>query len=141
MSDKVKGKVIGKVLELEKNTDVAKFMENIKIPRNKHWYLITEKEINEEGKELHLVKYNMEGINTLQFVSQLKEHYIKSTQDEKMKQLFEAIRVIGNDKFTIIKNIPNIEIKESILENSKLVEIKKTLLSKITSDLIKLLKN
>jgi len=141
MSDKVKGKVIGKVLELEKNTDVAKFMENIKIPRNKHWYLITEKEINEEGKELHLVKYNMEGINTLQFVSQLKEHYIKSTQDEKMKQLFEAIRVIGNDKFTIIKNIPNIEIKESILENNKLVEIKKTLLSKITSDLIKLLKN
>src|SRR6478735_5136230 len=135
MSDKVKGKVIGKVLELEKNTDVAKFMENIKIPRNKHWYLITEKEINEEGKELHLVKYNMEGINTLQFVSQLKEHYIKSTQDEKMKQLFEAIRVIGNDKFTIIKNIPNIEIKESILENNKLVEIKKTLLSKITSDL------
>lgn len=141
MSDKKTAKVFGKVVKLPKNTDVVKFMDNIKIPRNKHWYLITEKEIDNEGNQLHLVKYNQEGINSLSFVAQLKEHYIKSTDDENMKKLFESIKIVGNDKFTIIKNIPNIEIMDIVTENNKSVEVKKNLISKITSDLIKLLRN
>jgi hypothetical protein len=141
MSDKKTAKIFGKVVSLPKNTDVVKFMDNIKIPRNKHWYLITEKEIDSEGNQLHLVKYNQEGINTISFVAQLKEHYIKNTTDENMKKMFESIKVVGNDKFSIIKNIPDIEIVDVITENNKSVEVKKTLISKITSDLIKLLRN
>lgn len=140
-NDKKVATTYGKMIKLPKNTNVVKFMENIKINKNKHWYLITEKETDEEGKEIHLVKYNQEGINAIQFVSQMKEQYIKNCNDEKIKKLLESIRVIGNDKFTVIKNIPNIEIVDTILENNKKVNINKTLVSKITSDLIKLLRN
>ncbi len=140
-NNKKTAKVFGKVVKLPKNTDVVKFMDNIKIPRNKHWYLVTEKEVDDEGNQVHLVKYNQEGVNANSFVAQLKEHYIKSTNDENLKKLFEGIKVVGNDKFSVIKNIPDVEIIDIIVENNKKVEVKKNLVSKITSDLIRLLRN
>jgi hypothetical protein len=140
MDNKKTAKTFGKVIKLPKNTDVVNFMENVKIARNKYWYIVTEKEVNDEGKEIHLIKYNQEGINSNTFVSQLKAFYINSTTDENMKKMFENIKVVGNDKFSIIKNIPNIEIIDVITENNKKVEVKKNLISKITSDLIKLLR-
>lgn len=145
MEEKKKAKVYGKVINLPDNTDVVKFMdnnnENIKIPRNKHWYLLTEKEKDQTGKEIHLVKWNQEGINANVFIAQLKEFYLKTIKDEKIKTLFENIKVSGNDKFSIISNIPDIEIVDSIKEGNKTIEVKKTLVAKITSDLIKLLRN
>lgn len=140
-NNKKSAKLFGKVVKLPKNTDIVKFMDNIKIPRNKHWYIVTEKEMDNEGNQVHLVKYNQEGVNANSFVAQLKEHYIKSTTDENLKKMFEGIRVVGNDKFSIIKDIPDIEIIDIIVENNKKVEVKKNLVSKITSDLIKLLRN
>ena len=139
-NNKKVAKTFGKVIKLPKNTDVVNFMENVKISRNKYWYVVTEKEVNDEGKEIHLIKYNQEGINSNTFVSQLKSFYINSTTDENMKKMFENIKVVGNDKFSIIKNIPNIEIIDIVMENNQKVEKKKNLISKITSDLIKLLR-
>lgn len=141
MDNKKVAKTFGKVVELPKNTDVVNFMEKIKIPRNKHWYLLTEKEMTEEGNQVHLVKYNQEGVNANSFISDLKAHYIKTSTTSEMKTMFESIKVVGNDKFSIIKNIPDIEIVDVVTENGVQKEIKKTLVSKITSDLIKLLRN
>ena len=74
-NNKKVAKTFGKVIKLPKNTDVVNFMENVKISRNKYWYVVTEKEVNDEGKEIHLIKYNQEGINSNTFVSQLKSFY------------------------------------------------------------------
>ena len=141
---KESAKTFGKIVKLPKNSDVTKaiaYMENIKIPHDKHWYILTEKEMDNEGNQLHLVKYNKEGVDANQFVSQLKLSYINYTTYENMKQMFSSIKVVGNEKFSVIRNIPNIEIIEFVTENGNQVEIKKTLVSKITSDLIKLLRN
>ncbi len=138
----------GKVATLPKDTNPdnfikklendTKFMENIKNPRNKLWYVLVEKQASDtEGTELHMVKYNQEGVDANQFVAQIKEFYVNSTKDENMKKVFEAIQVVGNEKFSIIKNVPDITLTENI--DGK--EVKRKLLSKITSDLIKLLKN
>ncbi len=140
-NNKKVAKVFGKVVKLPKNTDVVKFMENIKIPRNKHWYIITEKETDEHGNQVHLVKYNQEGIDSNSFVAQLKEFYVRNAKDDSVKKIFEAIQIIGNDKFSIIRNIPDIDITDTVTENEQKVEVKKTLVSKITADLIRLLRN
>lgn len=140
-NNKITAKVFGKVVKLPKNSDVVKFMENIKIPKNKYWYLVTEKSLNEEGNQVHIIKYNQDGVDTNTFVSQLKAHYINNTTDEKMKKMFECIRVVGNDKFSIIKDIPDIDVIDIITENNQKKEVSKKLVSKITADLIKLLRN
>lgn len=141
-NNKEKALTYGKVVKLPKNTDIVNFMENVKIARDKHWYLLTEKEVDvETGKQLHLVKYNKEGVNANEFITQLKKHYIDTTTDENMKSLFFNIKVVGNDKFSVIKNIPDIEISDIVSENNKDITVKKSLISKITTDLIKLLRN
>jgi len=121
----IKGKLFGKVAQLPKDSDAVKFMENIKIPRNKLWYVLVEKQNN----ELHMIKYNQDGVNVNQFVADLKKHYLKTyDNNNKLKDIFEKIHVVGNEKFSVIKNVPNILLGE------------KKLLSLITEDLIKLLK-
>jgi len=119
-------KVYGKVIKLPKGSNAVKVMENIKIPKNKLWYVLVEKQDN----ELHMVKHNQkEGVISNQFVTELKNHYIKMFKESKeLVALIEQIQIVGNDKFSIIKNIPNIEIDG------------KKMLSRITEDLIKLLR-
>lgn len=131
MSNEIENKIdentkfYGKVAKLEKNSSALKFMENIKIPRNKLWYVLVEKQDN----ELHMVKYNQEGVNANVFVAQLKGHYLKMFEDqEKLTELINQIEVKGNDKFSVITNVPNVKIGG------------KKLISRITEDLIKLLK-
>ena len=125
-----KAKLIGKVVKLPKNYDAVKFMENVKIPRNKLWYVLVEKQKEELAEELHMIKYNQqEGVNVNQFVAELKAFYLKTFHnDKKLHAVIEKIHVAGNDKFSVIRNIPNIEIEG------------KKLISRITEDLIKLLK-
>jgi len=150
MSTKKTAKRYGKVATLPKDTNPdkfmkklesdTKFMENIKNPRNKLWYVLVEKqnETSEDNNtELHMVKYNQEGVDATMLIAQVKEFYINSTQDENMKKMFEEIQVVGNDKFSIIKNVPDI----TLTENVEGKEVQRKLLSKITADLIKLLKN
>lgn len=121
-----KAKAFGKVVKLPKGQDAVSFMENIKIPRNKYWYLLVEK----QDDELHMIKYNeASDIELNSFVAELKKHYLEILDNDKeMKSLVEKMSVVGNDKFSIIKNIPSIKIRN------------KTLVNTISTDLIKLLK-
>jgi hypothetical protein len=123
--EKKKAKLIGNVIKLPNDSNVVKVMENIKIPRNKLWYVLVEKQDN----ELHMVKYNKQGVNANKFIADLKAFYINMYKDvEGIKDHFENIQVVGNENFSIIKNIPDVQIEG------------KKLISKITKDLITLLK-
>ena len=66
------------------------------------------------------------GFNLNLFVNKLKEHYMS---DEKMSSYINELVIEGEDAFSIIKNIPDIEI-----DGKKLITI-------FTNDLIRLLYN
>ena len=132
MSDKNKNvNLIGRVAKFPKNTKAKSafsFLENIKISKKKLWYFIIEKEIIEKDKkfeELQVIKYNnKQGVDCVKFVNELKDHY---KQDDEIKIHIENLIIDGSENFSIIRNIPNIEIN-----GKKLITI-------ITEDLIRLL--
>jgi len=121
-------RVYGKVAKMPKNTKAAQsytFLERIKISKQKLWYIIVENQ-NENSDEIKMIKYNnKKGVNLKIFVDNLKSYYEKN---EKIKPYVEKLEIDGNDKFSIIRNIDNVE-----LDGKKLVSI-------IMEDLIKLLK-
>ena len=124
------GKVetFGKVAKFPKNVKASKafnFLENVKVSKKSIWYIMVEKQDN----ELQMVKYNYkEGVDLGKFVNELKGYYIKKySSDKKVCQLIEKIKVDGNDKYSMVKDIPFIEIGG------------KKLITRITEDLIKLL--
>lgn len=118
----------GKVAKFPKNIKASKaynFLENVKVSKKSIWYLMIEKQDN----ELQMVKYNYkEGVDLTKFVNELKSYYTKKYSNEpKMKQLIESISVDGNDKYSMVKNIPAVSVDG------------KKMITKITEDLIKLL--
>jgi hypothetical protein len=118
----------GKVAKFPKNTKAVtalQYLEKIKVNQNKVWYVIVENQDN----ELKMVKYNRaKGVNLLDYCAELKAYYrIKYKNDPILEQI-ETIEVIGENDFSVVKNIPDVTLESGI-----------TLLSKITSDLIKLL--
>jgi hypothetical protein len=118
----------GKVAKFPKNTKASKafnFLENVKVSKKSIWYIMVEKMDN----ELQMVKYNVkEGVDLTKFVNDLKSYYsVKYSNEPKIKKLVESIYVDGNDKYSMIKNIPPVTI-----DGRKMI-------SKITEDLIKLL--
>jgi hypothetical protein len=118
----------GRVAKFPKNVKASKaynFLENVKVPKKSIWYIMVEKQDN----ELQMVKYNVkEGVDLVKFVNELKTYYIsKYNSQPRIQKLIESIKVDGNDKYSMVKNIPLIEI-----EGRKLI-------TKITEDLIKLL--
>ena len=125
----------GKVAKFPKNTKARKafsFLENIKIPKNKLWYFIIEKQtIDQKGKdtgmeEIQTIKYNNKaGFNLVNLVKQLTEYYKK--ENDEIYQYVDKLIIEGEDKFSVIKNIPNVEVDG------------KRLISILTEDLIKLL--
>ena len=124
------GKVetFGKVAKFPKNVKASKafnFLENVKVSKKSIWYIMVEKQDN----ELQMVKYNYkEGVDLSKFVNELKGYYIDKYKSEpNIKKLVESITVDGNDKYSMVKNIPTIT-----LDGKKLI-------TKITEDLIKLL--
>jgi len=133
MSEKKDEKVnlIGKVAKFPKNTkakNAFNFLENIRIPKKKLWYFIIEKEIIENDKEfeeLQIIKYNNKnGVNCKSFVESLTEHY---KLNEDMYDHIKNLIIDGSENFSVIRNIPNVEI-----DGKKLIAI-------LTEDLIKLL--
>jgi hypothetical protein len=116
----------GKIARMPKNTKAAQsinFLEKIKISKQKLWYIIIEKE---EFNELQTIKYNNRvGVNLNEFVIQLKKFYEKNPL---MLEHIEKLIIEGNDKFSMIRNIPNVEIN-----GIKLMTI-------LMNDLIRLLK-
>jgi hypothetical protein len=117
----------GRVAKFPKNVQASKafnFLENVKVSKKSIWYIMVEKLDN----ELQMVKYNhKEGVDLNKFVNELKTYYITKYKDPKMKKLIESIYVDGNDKYSMVKNIPLVEVEG------------KKLITKITEDLIKLL--
>lgn len=118
----------GKVARFPKNVKASKaynFLENVKVSKKSIWYLMIEKQDN----ELQMVKYNYkEGVDLTKFVNELKSYYTKKYSNEpKIQKLIESIYVDGNDKYSMVKNIPAVS-----LDGKKMI-------TKITEDLIKLL--
>ena len=123
------GKVetFGKVAKFPKNTKASKaynFLENVKISKKSIWYIMVEK-----NNELQMVKYNhKEGVDLNKFINELKTYYInKSKGNKALCESISKISVDGNDKYSMVKNIPNIDIDG------------KKVITKITEDLIRLL--
>ena len=119
----------GKVAMFPKNTKAVKalkFLESVKVNPNKLWYIV----IEDQGTDLKMVKYNRsKGVNLLEYTEQLKNYYIEKYKNEPVVlEMLNNIIVEGENDFSVIKNIPLI-----LLENGQ------TLISKITTDLIKLL--
>jgi hypothetical protein len=115
----------GKIAKFPKNVKAShayNFLENIKVNKKHVWYIMVEKQDN----ELQMIKYNNhQGFDLNKFIESLKEHY---KNNESMKEYVEQLEIVGNDNFSIIKNIPNITING------------KKLISIIMNDLIILLK-
>ena len=114
----------GKIAKFHKNTKAKSaynFLENICASKKKLWYIIIEKE--QDG--LQLIKYNNKlGFKLNDFVLKLKEYYMTN---ENISPYINQLEIIGEDAFSIIKNIPDVEI-----DGKKLITI-------LTNDLIKLL--
>jgi len=118
----------GRIAKFPKNVKASKaynFLENVKVSKKSIWYLMVEKQDN----ELQMVKYNVkEGVDLTKFVNELKSYYLsKYSNEPKIKSLIESIYVDGNDKYSMVKNIPGIS-----LDGKKMI-------TKITEDLIRLL--
>ena len=115
---------IGKVAKFPKNTkakNAYQFLENIKVSKKKLWYILIEKDNN----GLQIVKYNNKlGYDLNKFVNEMKNYYAKN---EKISGYISELVIDGEDKFSVIRNIPDVEI-----DGQKLISI-------IAGDLIKLL--
>lgn len=125
---KGKVKLVGKVAKFPKNTkasNAVNFLENVKIAKKDIFYILCEKQDN----ELQMIKYNQkEGVNLVEFVNELKKFYISKYKSRKdLIQIFEGIEVSGEDRFSVIKNIPDL-----VVDGKKVI-------TKITEDLLKLL--
>jgi hypothetical protein len=132
LSDNAKNedvKTFGKVAKFPKSVKASKaynFLEAVKISKKSIWYIMIEKEQN---NELQLVKYNVkEGVDLNKFVNELKSYYLSKYKDNNnICEAINKLNVDGNDKYSMVKGISPIE-----LEGKKLI-------TKITEDLIKLL--
>jgi hypothetical protein len=115
----------GKVVKMPKNTKASSsinFLEKIKISKQKLWYIIIEKD---ENNELQTIKYNNRvGVNLKSFILELKKYY----ENTSMLEYINDLTIDGNDKFSVIRNIPDVDIN-----GVKLMTI-------LMNDLIKLLK-
>lgn len=117
----------GKVAKFPKNTKASKaynFLENVKVSKKSIWYIMVEKD-----DELQMVKYNYkEGVDLNKFVNELKSYYIgKFQSNPKVCESISKIHVDGNDKYSMVRNIPAIKLDNKLL------------ITKITEDLIRLL--
>ena len=119
--------LFGKVAKMPKNTKASKaynFLENIKVSKKKLWYILIEKDEN----ELQCIKYNNKmGVNLKSFIDELKEYHKK---DDKLFENINKLEIEGNQFFSVIKNIPDIEIEPG-----------KKMITFLTEELIQLLKD
>lgn len=122
-----KVELIGKVAKFPKEvkaSDAYAFMESIKVPKNKIWYIL----VRRQDDTLQTVKYNrFAGVDLGKMVENLKDHYLRDDSMVEYTEQIGAMVVVGEDKFLSIKNIPTIEIG-----GEKMV-------SRITKDIIALL--
>ena len=115
---------IGKVAKFPKNIKASSaynYLENIKVSKKKLWYILAEKD--DDG--LMVVKYNNKlGFNLFDFINELKEYY---KQDDEISKYIDDLIIEGREEFSVIKNVPDVEING------------KKLLTILMRDLLKLL--
>lgn len=122
-------KTYGKVAKFPKDVKASKaynFLENVKVSKKNIWYIMVEK----QDDQLQMVKYNYdEGVDLVKFTNELKSYYkFKYRNNSKICEMIENIQIDGNDKYSWVKNIPNIKVEDD-----------KKMITKITEDLIQLL--
>jgi hypothetical protein len=122
-----KVETIGKVARFPKNVKASKaynFLESVKISKKSIWYIMVEKD-----QELQVLKYNYkEGVDLNKFVNELKAYYLDKNKNNKIiSEAISKISVDGNEKYSMIRGIPTIEVDG------------KKVITKITEDLIRLL--
>lgn len=114
----------GKVAKFPTNTrakNAYNYLENIKVSKKQLWYILIEK----DNDGLQIIKYNNKlGFNLFDFINEMKKYY---AQDEELSPYIEALTIEGEDKFSVIKNIP-----EVVIDGKKLITI-------LANDLINLL--
>ena len=124
MADNKDVNFYGKIAKFPKNTkaqNAYNFLENIKVSKKQLWYILIEKDDN----GLQVIKYNNKlGFNLYDFINELKKFY---AQDEEISPYIEQLKIDGEDKFSVIKDVPDVEIG-----GKKLITI-------LANDLIKLL--
>ena len=123
----------GKIAKFPKNTKAKSaynFLTNLKISSRKLWYFIIEKEIvsvdgKNKAQELQLIKYNNKnGINCDAFIEILKKEYPNDTE---LGKYINNLIIDSEENFSVIRNIPDVEIG-----SKKLINI-------ISEDIIRLL--
>lgn len=123
----------GKIAKFPKNTKAKSaynFLTNLKISSRKLWYFIIEKEIvsvdgKNKAQELQLIKYNNKnGINCDAFIEILKKEYPNDTE---LGKYINNLIIDSEENFSVIRNIPDVEIG-----GKKLINI-------ISEDIIRLL--
>ena len=115
------GKIVEMPSKIKPSVSIV-ILENNKISKDKLHYIIS-KQTNDT---LVVLKYNEKAeIKLTEFVNTLITFYSKN---ENLKNLFDKIVVEGNDSFSIMKNIPNVNLGE------------KSLMETLSENLIKLLK-
>lgn len=123
----------GKIAKFPKNTKAKSaynFLTNLKISSRKLWYFIIEKEIvsvdgKNKAQELQLIKYNNKnGINCDAFIETLKKEYPVDTE---LGKYINNLIIDSEENFSVIRNIPDVEIG-----SKKLINI-------ISEDIIRLL--
>lgn len=93
-------KVIGRITHFTGNLkiqEVIDFLAKKGIDKEKCWYFITEK-----NGEIHLIRNNEKGFQMQPFVISFVDLKIK----DKLNESKEQIKIVGNNHFSIISNIP-----------------------------------
>ena len=93
-------KVIGRITHFSSNlklNEVIEFLAKHGIDKEKCWYFITEK-----NNEIHLIRNNEKGFQINPFVISFIDLKIK----EKLTESNNQIKIVGNNHFSIISNIP-----------------------------------
>lgn len=129
-TDEKKVEFYGKVARFPNKTKAShalNFLENVKVPKNSVWYILIEKQDN----ELQVLKYNnSQGVDMIKFTEDLKSYYRgQYKKNPEILTLIENIEVKGATEFSSIRNIPDIQVDNG-----------KKMITKITEDLVKLLK-
>lgn len=123
--------IYGKIAKFPKDTKAVEAFnfidknKDIKV-KSTIWYLLIEK----QSDQLQMVKFDAnKGVNMNSFVTDLKSYYsIKFKDNTDIVEAFNSLSVIGNDKFSTIANIKNVNV-----DGKKLITL-------IIEDLVKLLK-
>lgn len=121
----------GKVAKFPNNIKPSKaysFLEKVKINQDKLWYIL----IQQQDTNLQMLKYNIKaGVHLNEFVLGLKEFYLekwKNLNESSLKKISE-MKIVGEDLFVTIKNIPTLTIEG------------KSLINIIAEDLVKILRD